>query len=143
MIRQTAPRLFLGLAAIGVGALVLRRGLSPLATTISTPTAAPLVAGIRLRAGKAGSGRGADSMVVEAINTAAWHGGVLFAFDDASAPGIGPLPRLMSLAMAPRTRSTKTSSMFCPPWPRCCPRRSSSTSSKTLALPSQKRTDSA
>ena len=52
------------------GKQVLRKGLSPLATTISTPTAAPLVTGIRLRAGKAGSGRGADSMVVEAINTA-------------------------------------------------------------------------
>ena len=52
------------------GKQVMRRGLSPLATTISTPTAAPLVAGIRLRAGKAGSGRGADSMVTEAINTA-------------------------------------------------------------------------
>jgi hypothetical protein len=52
------------------GRQVLRRGLSPLATTISTPEAAPVVAGIRLREGKAGSGRGADSMVTEAINTA-------------------------------------------------------------------------
>ena len=52
------------------GRQVLRRGLSPLATTISTPTAAPVVAGIRLRAGRAGSGRGADSMVAEAIRTA-------------------------------------------------------------------------
>ena len=49
---------------------MLRKGLSPLATTISTPTAAPVVAGIRLRAGKAGSGRGAASMVREAISTA-------------------------------------------------------------------------
>jgi hypothetical protein len=49
---------------------VLRKGLSPLATTISTDTAAPMIAGIRLRAGKAGSGRGAASMVTEAINTA-------------------------------------------------------------------------
>ena len=32
--------------------------------------AAPVLAGIRLRAGKAGSGRGAASMVTEAINTA-------------------------------------------------------------------------
>ncbi len=52
------------------GKKVLRRGLSPLATTISTPTAAPVMAGIRLRAGRAGSGRGAASMVTEAINTA-------------------------------------------------------------------------
>jgi hypothetical protein len=52
------------------GRVLLRRGLSPLATTISTPDAAPVIAGIRLRAGKAGSGKGAASMVREAINTA-------------------------------------------------------------------------
>ena len=39
------------------GKQVLRRGLSPLAVTISTETAAPVIAGIRLRAGNAGSGR--------------------------------------------------------------------------------------
>ena len=49
---------------------VLRQGLSPLATTISTRTAAPVLAGIRLRAGRAGSGKGAAGMVTEAINTA-------------------------------------------------------------------------
>jgi len=49
---------------------VLRLGLSPLVTTISTRQAAPVIAGMRLRAGKAGSGRGAASMVTEAINTA-------------------------------------------------------------------------
>jgi len=49
---------------------VLRRGLSPLATTISTLTAAPMIAGIRLRAGRAGSGKGAASMVTQAIRTA-------------------------------------------------------------------------
>ncbi len=49
---------------------VLRRGLSPLATTISTDTGVPMIAGIRLRAGKAASGKGAVSMVTEAINTA-------------------------------------------------------------------------
>lgn len=52
------------------GRVLLRRGLSPLATTISTPAAAPVIAGIRLRAGRAGSGKGAASMVTEAINTA-------------------------------------------------------------------------
>jgi Transposase DDE domain group 1 len=52
------------------GAQVLRKGLSPLATYISTRQGAPVVAGIRLRAGKAGSGRGAASMVREAICTA-------------------------------------------------------------------------
>src|SRR5687768_13372241 len=52
------------------GRQVLRRGLSPLATTICTMDGAPVVAGIRLRAGKAGSGKGAASMVREAITTA-------------------------------------------------------------------------
>lgn len=52
------------------GKTILRRGLSPLAVTISTPSAAPVVAGVRLRAGRAGSSRGAASMITEAINTA-------------------------------------------------------------------------
>jgi len=52
------------------GRQVLRKGLSPLATTISTADGAPVVAGIRLRAGRAGSGKGAASMVREAIGTA-------------------------------------------------------------------------
>ncbi|MGH9249467.1 MAG: IS1380 family transposase [Acidimicrobiales bacterium] len=52
------------------GRQVLRRGLSPLATTISTTHGAPVLAGIRLRAGRAGSGKGAASMVREAIGTA-------------------------------------------------------------------------
>ena len=51
------------------GKQVLRKGLSPLATTISTPGSAPLVAGMRLRAGKTGSGRGAGRMVAQAIGT--------------------------------------------------------------------------
>jgi hypothetical protein len=52
------------------GKAILRRGLSPLAVTISTETAAPVVAGVRLRAGRAGSAKGAASMLTEAINTA-------------------------------------------------------------------------
>jgi Transposase DDE domain group 1 len=52
------------------GKQVLRKGLSPLVTTISTATGAPVIAGIRLRAGKAGSGKGAASMIAEAIRTA-------------------------------------------------------------------------
>ena len=51
------------------GKQVLRKGLSPLATTISTRQGAPVVAGIRLRGGKSGSGKGAASMVREAIKT--------------------------------------------------------------------------
>jgi hypothetical protein len=56
------------------GKQVLRKGLSPLATTISTRHGdgggAPVVSGIRLRAGKAGSGKGAASMLTEAVKTA-------------------------------------------------------------------------
>jgi len=52
------------------GRQVLQKGLSPLATIISTPGSAPLIAGVRLRAGKAGSGKGAATMVAEAITTA-------------------------------------------------------------------------
>ncbi|WP_049774157.1 MULTISPECIES: IS1380 family transposase [unclassified Nocardioides] len=52
------------------GKQVLRKGLSPLATTISTAQGAPVLAGIRLRGGKTGSGKGAASMVREAIKTA-------------------------------------------------------------------------
>jgi hypothetical protein len=52
------------------GKQVLRKGLSPLVTTISTEHGAPVIAGIRLRAGRAGSGKGAASMVAEAIRTA-------------------------------------------------------------------------
>lgn len=49
---------------------MLRKGLSPLATTVSTPTAAPVIAGMRLRAGKTGSGKGAGRMAAQAIATA-------------------------------------------------------------------------
>src|SRR3954463_12393034 len=52
------------------GKQVLRKGLSPLATTISTQRCAPVLAGMRLRAGKTGSGKGAGRMVAQAIATA-------------------------------------------------------------------------
>src|ERR687889_554748 len=52
------------------GKQVLRKGLSPLATTISTERSAPVIAGMRLRAGKTGSGKGAGRMVAQAIATA-------------------------------------------------------------------------
>jgi hypothetical protein len=48
------------------GKQVLRKGLSPLTTTIS----APVIAGMRLRAGKTGSGKGGGRMVAQAIATA-------------------------------------------------------------------------
>ena len=52
------------------GKQILRKGLSPLATTISTAGHAPVICGMRLRAGKTGSGKGAGRMVAQAISTA-------------------------------------------------------------------------
>ena len=52
------------------GKQILRKGLSPLATTISTESAAPVIAGLRLRAGKSNSGKGAGRMIAQAIATA-------------------------------------------------------------------------
>src|SRR5947207_9936662 len=52
------------------GKQILRKGLSPLATTISTAGHAPVISGMRLRAGKTGSGKGAGRMVAQAISTA-------------------------------------------------------------------------
>lgn len=52
------------------GKQVLRKGLSPLATTISTDLAAPVIAGMRLRAGRAASAKGAGRMVAQAITCA-------------------------------------------------------------------------
>jgi len=52
------------------GKQILRKGLSPLATTISTAGSAPVIAGLRLRAGKTGSAKGAGRMVAHAIGTA-------------------------------------------------------------------------
>jgi hypothetical protein len=49
---------------------LLRKGLSPQITTLSTAHAAPVIAEARLRSGKAGSGRGAASQVKQAITTA-------------------------------------------------------------------------
>jgi hypothetical protein len=48
---------------------LLRLGLSPQITTISTATSAPLIAEARLRSGKTGSGRAAASQVKQAITT--------------------------------------------------------------------------
>ena len=52
------------------GKQILRKGLSPLATIISTATRAPVISGMRLRAGKTNSARGAGRMVAQAISTA-------------------------------------------------------------------------
>lgn len=58
-----------GHAKVG-GYSVRLRGLSPLVATISTDTAAPVIATTRLRGGNAGSARGAASLVRQAIATA-------------------------------------------------------------------------
>ena len=50
------------------GKTLLRRGLLPLAVTIGTETAAPMLAGVRLRAGRAASSRGATMPVISAGN---------------------------------------------------------------------------
>jgi hypothetical protein len=57
-----------GHAKVG-GYKVLLRGYNPLVATISTPDAAPVIAATQLRAGNAGSARGAGPLVAEAIAT--------------------------------------------------------------------------
>ena len=52
------------------GRALLRKGLSPLITTLSTPAAAPVIAEAWLRGGKTGSGRGAARQLKQAITTA-------------------------------------------------------------------------
>ena len=52
------------------GRALLRKGLSPLITTLCTPTAAPVIAEAWLRGGKTGSGRGAARQLKQAITTA-------------------------------------------------------------------------
>jgi hypothetical protein len=71
------------------GKSILRRGLSPLAATICTATAAPVVAAVRLRAGRAGSARGAAGMLTEAVNTAKAAGAVTILARGDSAYGNG------------------------------------------------------
>jgi Transposase DDE domain group 1 len=58
------------------GRALLRRGLSPLITTLSVPTAAPVIAQAWLRSGKTGSGRGAARQVKQAIGTARAAGAI-------------------------------------------------------------------
>ncbi|MGI5146825.1 IS1380 family transposase [Plantactinospora sp. CA-294935] len=58
-----------GHAKVG-GYNVYLRGYNPLVTTLSTPLSAPVIAATRLRAGNAGSARGAASQISEAITTA-------------------------------------------------------------------------
>ena len=58
------------------GRALLRRGLSPLITTLSVPTAAPVIAAAWLRSGKTGSGRGAARQVKQAIGTARAAGAI-------------------------------------------------------------------
>jgi Transposase DDE domain group 1 len=62
------------------------RGLHPLLATLSTPIAAPVIVGTRLRRGSAGSARGAASFLAEAITTARVAGatGVLLARMDSA-----------------------------------------------------------
>ena len=52
------------------GKQILRKGLSPLVTTISAPASTPVIAGARLRAGRAASGKGAARMIAQAVSAA-------------------------------------------------------------------------
>ena len=67
------------------GRALLRRGLSPLITTLSTATAAPLIAEAWLRSGKTHSGRAAARQVKQAIGTAraCWSGTIMLRGDSA------------------------------------------------------------
>jgi hypothetical protein len=68
------------------GKSVMVRGLNALAAVLSTPLAAPVIAGTRLRGGKANSARGAASFVTESITASRRTGatGILVArFDSA------------------------------------------------------------
>ncbi|WP_457142260.1 IS1380 family transposase [Mycobacterium sp. URHB0021] len=74
------------------GRQILRKGLSPLVTTISTEAGVPVIAGARLRAGKANSGKGAARMIAQAVATARAAGvtGQILVRGD-SAYGNGPV----------------------------------------------------
>jgi hypothetical protein len=52
------------------GKQILRKGLSPLITTISTERGAPVITGARLRAGRTNSGKGAARMIAQAVAAA-------------------------------------------------------------------------
>lgn len=71
-----------GHAKVG-GYQVLLRGLNPLVATIGTPDAAPVIAATQLRAGNAGSARGAARLVAEAVATTK----AVLAVDSATAAG--------------------------------------------------------
>ena len=100
------------------GKQILRKGLSPLATTISTAHGAPVVAGIRLRAGQEPArARAPGRMVAEAISTAraagpaarSWYVAIR---PTATAPSCGPAVRAgaqFSLVMTRNPRSTARS----------------------------------
>jgi Transposase DDE domain group 1 len=68
------------------GKSLLVRGLNALAATISTPLAAPVVAGTRLRGGNAASARGAASFAAASVSTARAAGctGILVARADSA-----------------------------------------------------------
>ncbi len=100
------------------GKQVLRKGLSPLVTAISTGHGAPVVSGLRLRAGKAGSGKGAASMVREAIRTARAAGaaraaGTILARGDSAAGAAGPAAsHSVSSVVLPKPAGADTSINF-------------------------------
>ena len=75
------------------GRALLRKGLSPLVTTLSTPYAPPVIAEMRVRSGKTGSGRGAASQAGSAISTARACGATGRSCCAATAPSAAGDPR--------------------------------------------------
>jgi hypothetical protein len=75
------------------GKSVMVRGLNVLMSAVSTPLAAPVVTGTRLRSGKAGSARGAESFLRESIGAARAAGasGILVARGDSAFYGAGAI----------------------------------------------------
>ena len=73
------------------GKQILRKGLSPLVTTISAEAGAPVIAGARLRAGRANSAKGAPRMIAQAVATAraaGVHGQIVVRGDSAYGTGV-------------------------------------------------------
>jgi hypothetical protein len=79
------------------GKSVLIRGLNVLLATLSTPQAAPVICGTRLRGGTANSARGGESFVREAIATAKQAGAGSRAGSAGSAGGIGGIGGIVVL----------------------------------------------
>lgn len=94
------------------------RGLNALAAAVSTPLAAPVIAGVRLRGGNAASARGAASLASEAIGTVracGAAGAIITRMDSAyyDADVIAAIRRADSLLRAAGTLASRTLAKAC------------------------------